>query len=143
MSTQGERLSLLYIVIRRVSTQGERALSAAHCDLEGEYMGERDSLCTVHCDQEVRKEGEHTDPLFIVHCDLEERELGEHRSVSDSLHCSLWFTEVEGEHTGVRVSPLVSHGPNNYKDTKPKCRLYWCLIEIQSVMFVFSTPLVN
>ncbi len=21
------------------------------------------------------------------------------------------------------------HGLNNYKDTKPKCRLYWCLIE--------------
>ncbi len=53
-----------------MSTQGERALSAANCDQEGEYMGERDSLCTVHCDQEVRKEGEHTgerdSPLYIV-----------------------------------------------------------------------------
>ncbi len=33
------------------------------------------------------------------------------------------------------------------KTTNPKCRLYWCLIEfilaIQSVMLVFSTPLLN
>ncbi len=35
-----------------MSTQGERALSAVHCDQEGEHMGERDSRhCTVHCDQ--------------------------------------------------------------------------------------------
>ncbi len=38
------------------------------------------------------------------------------------------------------------HGLINYKDTKTKCRLYWCLIrvyrlEIQSVKFVVSTPL--
>jgi hypothetical protein len=33
------------------------------------------------------------------------------------------------------------------KTPNPKCRLYWCnrvyRLEIQSVMFVFSTPLVN
>jgi hypothetical protein len=34
------------------------------------------------------------------------------------------------------------------KTPNPKCRLYWCLnrvyrLEIQSVMLVFSTPLVN
>ncbi len=44
-------------------------LSAVHCDLEGEHMGERDSLCTAHCDQWVREGGEHTgerDSLYIV-----------------------------------------------------------------------------
>ncbi len=39
-------------------------------------------------------------------------------------------------------------GPNNQTKPNPKCRLYWCLIEfirleIQSVMLVFSNPLVN
>ncbi len=29
------------------------------------------------------------------------------------------------------------------KTSNPKCRLYWCRQEIQSVMLVFSTPLVN
>ncbi len=38
---------------------------------------------------------------------------------------------------------LAGHGLINFKDTKTKCLLYWCLIdlllEIQSVMLVFST----
>ena len=38
-------------------------------------------------------------------------------------------------------------GQISIKTTNPKCRLYWCLIEfilaIQSVMLVFSTPLLN
>jgi hypothetical protein len=36
------------------------------------------------------------------------------------------------------------HGPNNYKDTKPQMSsLLVYILEIQSVMLVFSTPLVN
>ncbi len=36
-----------------------------------------------------------------------------------------------------------NHRPNNYKDTNPKCRLYWCLIEFTDWRYIQSVMLVN
>jgi hypothetical protein len=52
---------------------------------------------------------------------------------------------VENIIAAVEKKERLSHGLINFKDTKIKCRLYWCLIEfygleIQSVL-VFSTQL--
>ncbi len=50
----------------------------------------------------------------------------------------------------VVISSLETMDKISIKTPKPKCRLYWCFIElidwgmgIQSVMLVFSTALVN
>ncbi len=62
------------------------------------------------------------------------------------IYSSLKGVESTGQ-TGFMVydKPMVQI---TIKTTNPKCRLYWCFIEfnrleIQSVMLVFSTPLVN
>ncbi len=63
------------------------------------------------------------------------------------LHCQT-FEALPNILPALQLPSAVStaYGLINFKDTKTKCRLYWCLVrvyrlEIQSVMLVFSTQL--
>ena len=55
-------------------------------------------------------------------------------------------TEQGEQLCNLRNKVCLNHGLINYKDTKTKCRLYWCLkrvyrLQMQEVMLVFSTQL--
>ncbi len=65
----------------------------------------------------------------------------------NGAHCHILDTMNTGE-SFLFIEDTSDHGPNIYKDTKPKMspllvfyRVY--RLEIQSVMLVFSTPLVK